>query len=182
MPASLAPAHPWLSANAFENRGQRAFTILEILVVLAIIAVLAGIFVVSIQGMSGGLGARPLPEILQKAVRDARYQSALTKEVVTLSFDHEAGAFRVRGPDGGELAQRESGYGPDNNAVVVRFEQILPREGMGSRAQDRRAPLEAVRFHPDQSSTPFVALLEIEGRRSEHRFDPFSNLELVDAP
>jgi len=157
------------------------FSILELLVALAIIALLASLFVVSIPGLMDGIGTRPLPEILQHAVRESRYQAALRKEIVTLRFDHEAGAFVVADANGNRLESIESGRGADSPDVRVEFFQILPFEGVKSlRREGKQIEIDAVRFHPDRSSTPFICQLDVGDVRSRHRYDPFSDLEIKD--
>lgn len=172
------------SPRSSRPRATRAagFSLIEILVVLALIALLGSMLVVNITSMTGGLGPRPLPEILKRAVRDARFEAASRKEVVTLHFAAELGAFVVRDAAGQAVRERETGLGPGARGVAVRFEQILPQQGTsGWNLRDRREEINALRFAPDRSSTPFVAIVEADGRSSEHRFDPFSNLEVVDA-
>lgn len=165
----------------FRLHATPAFSLLEVLIALALMGLLAALFVVSIPGIMDGLGTRPLPEILQKAVRDARFQAASRKELVTLRFDDELGAFVVLDGAGNMIAERESGYGADNAQVEVQFYQILPYEGVDSVSrQADEVKINEVRFHPDRSSTPFVAELDVEGERSRHRFDPFSDLEVED--
>lgn len=162
-------------------RPTRGFSLLELLVAIALIGMIAATFIVSIPGLMDGLGSRPLPEILQKSVREARYQAALRKELVTLSFDNEAGAFVVRDKSGGILASRESGYGKSYGGLQVRFFQILPVKGLSSSSREsEQVEIAAVRFHPDRSSTPFIAQLDVENLRSRHRYDPFSDLEIKD--
>lgn len=164
------------------TRRRAAFSLVEILVVIALIGLLAAVVAMNVTSMAGGLGPRPLPEILKRAVRDARFEAAFHKEVVTLRFDQEAGAFIVSDSHGNVVRSRESGYGLASGAVQVRFHQILPKTGTSAwSVREERAPIPAVRFHPDRSSTPFIAEIEINGESSEHRYDPFSNLEIVDA-
>ncbi len=153
------------------------FSLIEIIIAIALIALITGLFVANMPGLTDGLGARPLEDILQKSVRDARYQAALNKERVSLVFDPERSAFIVFSEANQELASRESGYAEEDN-VSVTFEQFLPYEGLNSRGQQERIEIPLVRFHPDRSSTPFIAILNIENKRSEHRYDPFSDLEI----
>lgn len=158
-----------------------AFSLFEVLIALAIVALIASLFVVSLPGLMQDVGSRPLPQILQKAVRDARYQAAARKEMVSLRFDAEKGEFIVLGKGGEVLAERESGYGPDSREIDVRFFQILPAQGVSSLSREgRQEEIEVVHFHPDRSSTPFVAQLDIGNVRSRHRYDPFSDLEIKD--
>ena len=163
-----------MRSSLTRNRG---FSLLEILIALALVAVVSGIFIVSLPSLTDGLGSRPLETILQKSVRDARFHAAVEKERVSLVFDRERSAFVVRSDDGRELASRESGYDPEDK-ISVRFEQFLPFEGLRSSGEQARVEIPMVRFHPDRSSTPFVAILEVENQRTEHRFDPFSDLEI----
>ena len=161
-------------------RPAAAFTLVEVVVVIALMAVMIGVFVANLDSLTGGELRRPLPDILQKAVRDARYEAASTKEPVTLSFDAERGVFVVRAQDGTIAKERESGFGPKSRELEITFYRLLPARGTGGiGSREERDVITAVAFHPDRSSTPFVVELEIDGQRSEHRFDPFSNLEFA---
>lgn len=153
------------------------FSLIEIIIAVALVALISGMFILNLPGLTEGLGSRPLDEILQKSVRDARYHAALHKERVSLAFDEERGAFIVFSESGEELAERKSGYAEDDR-VSVTFEQFLPYAGLNSGGRQDRVEISLVRFHPDRSSTPFVAILKIGNERSEHRFDPFSDLEI----
>ena len=175
----IASGTHWRAAQRV--RSPRGFSILEILVALALVGLLAATVVMSIPGLMNGLGSRPMPEILQKSVRDARYQAALRKEMVSLRFDDEVGAFIVTDPAGATLTSRETGYGSDYAGLRVQFYQILPVKGLTSLAREGElVEIDAVRFHPDRSSTPFIAQLDVDNLRSRHRYDPFSDLEIKD--
>lgn len=153
------------------------FSLIEIIIAIALLALVTGLFVTNMPGLTGGIGNRPLEDILQKSVRDARYQAALNKERVSLSFDAEQSAFLVLSEAGEILTSRESGYDSGDN-ISIAFEQLLPYEGLRNSGTQERVEIPLVHFHPDRSSTPFIATLNIENTRSEHRFDPFSDLEI----
>ena len=157
--------------------GKRGFSLVELIIAIALVAIVMGIFVVGLPSLTKGLGEPPLPEILHKSVRDARYHAGMRKEQTRLIFDEERSLFIVLSENGEELSSRKSGYTADDR-IEVTFEQFLPFEGIRSRGREQRVEIPHVRFHPDHSSTPFVATIMIEGDRTEHRYDPFSDLEI----
>lgn len=159
-----------------DSRG--GFSLIEIIVTLALIALVAGLMVTNLGSVIQGLGTPPLPETLHKAVQEARYQAAATKQTVYLRFDPETAYFRIAGENGSELGAIGTDYDPGDRAVEVVFEQILPSEGLSSLGRTERVEIPYVRFHPDRSSTPFVVNLRYDGDASTHRYDPFSDLEL----
>lgn len=157
---------------------RRGFSLIEIVVTLAIVALVAGLMVMNIGAIIQGLGTRPLPETLHDAVQEARYQAAATKQTVFLRFDPETATFRIAGENGEELGTIDTGYDPDDRDVEVVFEQILPARGLSGLGRQEQVEIPYVRFHPDRSSTPFVAHLRYDDESSTHRYDPFSDLEL----
>ena len=145
-------------------------------------ALIGSLFLSNLDSLLQDLGTRPLPDIMKDAIRESRYQAALNKETIYLTFDEELSTFSIRNTQGIELISFESGYAPRENLVNIQFYQILPQKGLhpGSRRSEE-SKIDAVRFRPDRSSTPFVVELKLEGETSRHRFDPFSDLEIADA-
>lgn len=152
---------------------------LEMLIVLGLIAVLTGLVVANTDSMLKGLGEEPLPDVLKRAVREARYQAAKNKTVAYLSYDEEKAAFVISGANGQSIETLPTGYDPEWDSVEVDFYQILPSRGTSFTVRRvQRELIEAVRFHPDRSSVPFEVELRMDGDLSNHRYDPFSDSEI----
>lgn len=164
------------------TRHERGFSLVEILIVLALITVIGGLFVTNLDSIFDGLGDPPPPELLHKAVREARFEAASTKGTVYLSYDSESGKYKLSGQDGESIAELNSGLDTEYSSDQIEFFQILPEKGLSSlnAGDGERVRIASVRFNPDRSSTPFVAKMEYDDIRSEHRYDPFSDLEISD--
>lgn len=167
---------------SMQGRGltaRRGFTLIEIIVTLGLVALVAGLMVLNVDSIMQGLAPRPLPDLLHKAVREARYQAASTKQTVLLRYDLDSAEFRLVGENGDELGRIETHYDPTDRGVEVAFEQVLPTRGLNNFSRTDNASIQAVRFRPDRSSTPFLARLRYDGTSSVHHYDPFSDLELA---
>jgi len=167
---------------SMQGRGltaRRGFTLIEIIVTLGLVALVAGLMVLNVDSIIQGLGPRPLPDLLHKAVREARYQAASTKQTVLLRYDPDTAEFQLTGENGADLGRIETHYEPSDRSVEVVFEQVLPARGLNSFNRTDNEIIQAVRFRPDRSSTPFLARLRYEGTSSTHQYDPFSDLELA---
>ncbi len=145
---------------------------------------LGGLVVANMGALFAGTGDEPLPETLRRAVREARYQAAFTKQPVYLSYDKEKATLVITGSNGSALATFKADATPERDGIV--FYQILPEQGIrspqrGQFAQLERAPTQVIAFAPNRSSTPFIAEVTYAGEKSTHRFDPFSNLQIVEA-
>ncbi len=160
---------------------RRGFTLIELILVIGLIALIGGLVAVNAEAILRGLAEEPPERILQKAVREARFQAAHLKQPVLLRFDEEAAAFRVRGADGSDLATFKTGLENAAPPLRLQFEQILPGRGMDRPDREQTAPIDAVTFRPDRSSTPFQAVLRNAGGSFTLRFDPFSDIVLHDS-
>lgn len=159
---------------------RRGFTLVELVIVIALIALVGSLVVVNAEAILAGLGEQPVERILQKAVREARYQAASLKEPVGLYYDGEKAALAILDSGGGELASFEITE-EEAGRLDIAFEQILPGEGLDGRPSRGTAPLDAVVFRPDRSSTPFQAVIR-HGRDSYTlRYDPFSAIVIDDS-
>ncbi len=158
---------------------RRGFTLIELIIVIALIALVGGLVVINAQAILRGLGQEPVERVLQKSVREARYQAASLKESVYLSFDEEESALEVTSETGQTLAsftlQEEDGEAP-----AIAFEQILPGIGL-DRYRLETVPISNVVFRPDRSSTPFEAVVETGAETFTQRFDPFSAIVTDDS-
>ena len=158
---------------------RRGFTLIELILVIALIALVGGLMVINAQAILRGLGEEPVDRILQKAVREARYQAASMKEPAFLFYDEERGQLQVFSETGRQLASFSVTGGED--FPEIEFEQILPGWGTDGSGRDETAEIEQVVFRPDRSSTPFQVTVS-EGMQSfTLRYDPFSAIVIDDS-
>lgn len=161
--------------------GRGGFTVIELLLTLGLMMLLGGLMVVNSEGLLSGLGERPPDEVLQLAVREARYQAALTKARVFLHFDEETVTFQIADRDNQPIASLPTGLDPKESGLKVRWFHRLPSSGAVVQVtRPERVEVKSVSFNPDRSSLPFDVEIEWNGERSEHRYDPFSDSELPD--
>ena len=161
-------------------RTDNAFTLIEIMLALGLMALIAGIAVVHAGNLLEGLGERPVAQILQQSVRHARFLAASQKEAAYLRFDPDTTDFLISN-DRGEIQGRiPTGYEPGDSAPSVTFYKLLPETGIGPGSAFGREHKEVhrVTFHPDRSSTPFLAVIKNGEQETTHHYDPFSDAEL----
>jgi prepilin-type N-terminal cleavage/methylation domain-containing protein len=158
---------------------RRGFSLIELIIVIGLIALLGSLVVVNANAILSGLGDEPVETTLLKAVREGRFQSAALKETTRLSYDEELPGFRLRSESGRELAAFPLEI--EKNALDVTFEQILPAEGLLRQSNEETAPLPAVAFRPDRSSTPFEVIFKFRTETFTQRFDPFSAIVIKDS-
>ena len=156
------------------------FSLIEILMVLGLIALTSGLVVINANTIFGGFQDRPLPDILRKVVREARFLAAKNREPVFVSFDSENSEFLITNRENSILESISTGYPADDPDLEVILYQILPERGTSSfrgLSTDRKSVAYLV-FHPDRSSTPFEVALRYGEEHSLHRYDPFSDVEI----
>lgn len=158
---------------------RRGFTLIELILVIALIALVGGLMVVNARAILSGLGEEPVDRILQKAVREARYQAASLKEPAYLIYDEESGSLEVLSGTGTKLAAFPTAEGTE--FPEIEFEQILPASGLDGFGRDETAPVNQVVFRPDRSSTPFQAIISEGVRSFTLRYDPFSAIVIDDS-
>ena len=161
-------------------RADNAFTLIEIMLALGLLSLLAGLVVVHTGNLLEGLGARPVAETLQRSVRQARYLAASQKETSYLSYDFDTTDFLILDERGEIIIRVSTGYDSGDSAPGVTFHKVLPESGIGSNFTfgRNRTEVHRVTFHPDRSSTPFLAVIKSGESETEHYFDPFSEAEL----
>ena len=159
---------------------RRGFTVIELIIVIALIALVGGLVVINAQAILRGLGQEPVERVLQKAVREARYQAASLKEPVTLSYDDEESALEIFSETGQSLATYSLEEDEDGEFPEISFEQILPGMGL-DRYRIETVPVGSLVFRPDRSSTPFEAVIETAGQSFIQRYDPFSAIVTYDS-
>jgi prepilin-type N-terminal cleavage/methylation domain-containing protein len=160
---------------------RRGFTLIEFIIVIALIALVGGLVAVNAEAILRGLGEEPVDRILQKAVREARFQAAYLKQPTQLRFDEESAAFRVITRDGAALAEFTTGLTGPSDRLRITFEQILPERGLTAGTLEQTVEIDAVTFLPDRSSTPFQVLIDHERSPFTQRFDPFSDIVIDDS-
>ncbi len=159
---------------------RRGFSLIELIIVIALIALAGGMVVVNAEAMLRGLGEEPVERIMQKAVREARFQAAYLKEATQLRFDDENVLFELRTQTGTALATWPTGLGK-NDSIDITFEQILPAEGLSRNSKDTTVEIPAITFRPDRSSTPFQVIIKLGSDRFTQRYDPFSDIVIEDS-
>lgn len=73
----------------------RGFTLVEILITFVLIGLISTFVIYSGANIHRLKNEPPLERVLMDAVREARYQAAITKEVSWLSYDSETGTFHI---------------------------------------------------------------------------------------
>ncbi len=161
------------------RRRRQGFTLIEIVLAIGLLVMLAGLVVINADAMLAGLGERPLPETLRKAVREARFLAAYNKEPVYLSYNRESGAFLITGAGKNVLASFPTSLAGDDFGAGVEFYQILPGRGLEVPEiwNCERRETSRVCFFPDRSSTPFEVDLRDGAYTLTCRYDPFSDAE-----
>lgn len=159
---------------------RRGFSLIELIIIIALIALLGGLVAMNAEAMLRGLGEEPVERIMQKAVREARFQAAYLKEPTQLRFDEENVLFELRTQTGISLATWPTGYSK-NDSIEITFEQILPTEGLSRNANEDTVEVPAVTFRPDRSSTPFQVIIKLGSDSFTQRYDPFSDIVIEDS-
>lgn len=174
MPASpsIRPQH--------HHPATRGFSLIELLLALAIMGLASSLIIMSSDSVFRGVGERPIPDLLQDAVREARYHAGKKKESIQLRFDEENASFVISANSASELSRIPTGYDPEETSLEVNFYGILPSRGDGfpEIASAERILVDHVIFAPDRTSTPFEVEIRVENESSRHRFDPFSEIEM----
>ena len=158
---------------------RRGFTLIELILVIALIAVVGGLMVVNGSAILKGLGDEPVERILQKAVREARFQAASLKEPSRLIYDDEEGILKVNADTGTELATFSTAS--SGSIPQIEFEQVLPEQGLGGGGREEYVSISGVVFRPDRSSTPFRVNIREGNLSYQLRYDPFSAIVIHDS-
>lgn len=160
---------------------RRGFTLIELIVIIALIALAGGLVAINAESILRGLGAEPIDRILQKAIREARFQAASLKEPVSLRYDEETGILGIFSATGTSLATFRTG--PDDAARFpeIEFEQILPGRGLDDLSRLETIEIDKIIFRPDRSSTPFQVTIDSDRDFYTQRYDSFSAIIIDDS-
>lgn len=152
------------------------FTLIEIVLVLALIALVTGLVLVNFNAfVDRGAEVNPA-EVLQSAVRDARFKAGAERLVIELGYDREKGVLRL---DPGAIEYPLNADFGKTGRGTIRFYLGAPGEGLSPipEIQSSRMEVPRVQFAPDRSASPFVAEIDTGSGTPERLvFDPFSSI------
>jgi Tfp pilus assembly protein FimT len=155
------------------------FTLIEIVLVLGLMTIAAAVVITNFASLANRGDAQTSEEILQAAVRHARFIAASTRSITELRFNKESGHLSISSEAGyGERFALDESFNKDGQAEVL-FYLVPPAEGLAQQADANRTSLETtiVKFAPDRSSSPFVVDIDTgSGTPTRMIFDPFSSL------
>jgi Tfp pilus assembly protein FimT len=155
------------------------FTLIEIVLVLGLMAFAAAVVITNFASLADRGDSQTSEEILQAAVRHARFVAASERTITELRFDKESGSLSISSETSvGETFALDKSFSKDGPAEVL-FYLVPPAEGLAPPADASRTRLETsvVKFAPDRSSSPFVADIDTgSGTPTRMIFDPFSSL------
>lgn len=184
----MAPKAPMILATGKQTVKTSAttagFTLIEIVLVLGLMAFAAAVVITNFASLADRGDSQTSEEVLQEAVRHARFVAASERTVTELRFDKESGSLSISSeasagePSAGETFALDKSFGKDGPAEIS-FYLVPPAEGLAPQADASRTRLETnvVKFAPDRSSSPFVVDIDTGGGTPTRMvFDPFSSL------
>ena len=118
------------------------FSLVEILIVLALILLIGTLAVYNVTNLYRLRDERPVGDVLLDAVREARYQAAINKELCWLSYDVEKRAFhvslgsqvpappvpKVQSVFGSSLIEEDEDEASQNASALKTFELFVPED------------------------------------------------------
>ncbi len=147
--------------------------------VLGLMAFAAAVAITNFASMADRGDSQTSEEILQAAVREARFIAASERTITELRFDKETGSLLISSETAdGEPFKLDESFSQNGSAEIV-FYLVPPSEGLAPPTDASRTRLETtvVKFAPDRSASPFVAEIDIgSGTPTRMIFDPFSSL------
>ena len=155
------------------------FTLIEIVLVLGLMAFAAAVVVTNFASLADRGDSQTSKEILQEAVREARFVAASERTITELRFDKETGSLSISIEESvGETFKLDDSFNKSGPAEIL-FYLVPPSEGLAPPNDASRTRLETktVKFAPDRSSSPFVVEIATgSGTPTRLIFDPFSSL------
>ena len=168
--------------HTLKSPDSTGFTLIEIVMVLGLMAFAAAVVITNFASLADRGDSQTSEEILQAAVREARFLAASERIVTELRFDKESGSLLILGETAdGEPFKLDDRFNKSGPAEIV-FYLVPPSEGLSRPTDPSRTRLETpfVKFAPDRSSSPFVAEINIGSGTPERMiFDPFSSLRIT---
>lgn len=165
--------------QADQASGTKGFTLIEIVLVLGLMAFAAAAVITNFASLADRGDSQSSEEILQAAVREARYVAASERIVSELRFDKKSGRLLISSEASSgkdfPLSERFNSDGP----ASMQFYLVPPSEGLSPPIDASRTRLETdvIKFAPDRSSSPFVVDIDTgSGTPIRLIFDPFSSL------
>ena len=159
--------------------GTRGFSLIEIVLVLGLMAFAAAVVITNFASLADRGDSQTSEEILQAAIREARFVAASERIITELRFDKENGSLSISSDAGvGETFALNESFSKDGPAEIL-FYLVPPSEGLAPPIDASRTRLKtsAVKFAPDRSSSPFVVDIDSgSGTPTRLVFDPFSSL------
>ena len=152
---------------------------MEILLCLFIMAMAAGMLVVS-----GALAFdEELPDssamCFKLAVREARYQAAVTRKPTVLRYEEEAAAFVIRDELGNQIGEpMPTPLDTKSGQLSIHFYAVLPTQGTHIQlitGEEKTEEVSTIVFHPDRSATPCHVEIMEAGVMDRFVLDPFSD-------
>ncbi len=155
------------------------FTLIEIVLVLGLMAFAAAVVITNFASLADRGDSQTSEEILQAAVREARFVAASERTITELRFDKKSGSLSISNAESvGETFKLNENFNQSGPAEIL-FYLVPAAEGLAPANDASRTKLEtnAVRFAPDRSSSPFVVDIDSgNGTPTRLIFDPFSSL------
>lgn len=155
------------------NKGNTAFTIIEVLLALALMGLVAGLFAVNFDVLLSSISQKRPEKVLHEAICEARYQTLQEHSRIYLSFDEVKHAFLIFKDSRDSPIVKM----PVKEGIKVTFEPIFPREYKGGQFEEvvhSKKPVDEIAFAPDGSSQPVIITL-VQGNYSlQFKPDPLS--------
>ncbi|MEO0510995.1 MAG: type II secretion system protein [Verrucomicrobiota bacterium] len=159
---------------------REGFSLIEILLVVALIALASGVLITNFTTFSDVTQEYRPEEILQAAIREARFTAAAERVTTRISYDDKTGNLLIEPGDQSYGLGENFGTGGQGE---IRFYLVPPAEGLRPFPDADRSTLKTreVAFAPDRSSSPFIAEIDNGlGNALRLRFDPFSSVVRTD--
>ena len=129
----MAPKAPMILATGKQihpSPDVKGFTLIEIVMVLGLMAFAAAVVITNFASMADRGDSQTSEEILQAAVREARFIAATKRMVTELRFDKETGSLLISGGAAeGEPFKLDENFSKSGPAEIV-FYLVPPSEGL----------------------------------------------------
>jgi type II secretory pathway pseudopilin PulG len=165
--------------HADKASATKGFTLIEIVLVLGLMAFATAVVITNFASLADRGDSQSSEEILQAAVRDARYIAASERIVSELRFDKGSGSLVISSESSSDKTFPLDVRFNSEGSASMQFYLVPPSEGLASPIDASRTRIETnvVKFASDRSSSPFVVDIDTgSGTPKRLIFDPFSSL------